>query len=153
MRQRRRSFLRTAGLAAGGALLPWPALGGPRAQGAGGIASGSTSPVAFLSQTPKDTGITWVHDNAMSPGRYLPETCGSGCAFIDYDGDGWMDLYLVNSGPSDFFTPAKPIRNALYKNNRDGTFTDVTEQGRRAWRDASAWASRSATTTTTATPT
>ena len=39
-----------------------------------------------------------------------------------------MDLYLVNGGPSDFFTPAKPIRNALYKNNRDGTFTDVTEQ-------------------------
>ena len=91
-------------------------------------ASGSASTLAFLSLTPKDTGITWVHDNAMSPGRYLPETCGSGCAFIDYDGDGWMDLYLVNSGPSDFFTPAKPIRNALYKNNRDGTFTDVTEQ-------------------------
>ena len=127
MRQRRRSFLRAAGLAAGGALLPWPALGGIRAQGVGG-ASGSASPHAFLSLTPKDTGITWVHDNAMSPGRYLPETCGSGCAFIDYDGDGWMDLYLVNSGPSDFFTPAKPIRNALYKNNRDGTFTDVTEQ-------------------------
>ena len=127
MRQRRRSFLRAAGLAAGGALLPWPALGGIRAQGAG-AASGSPSPAAFLSLTPKDTGITWVHENAMSPGRYLPETCGSGCAFIDYDGDGWMDLYLVNSGPSDFFTPAKPIRNALYKNNRDGTFTDVTEQ-------------------------
>ena len=127
MRQRRRSFLRAAGLAAGGALLPWPALGGIRAQGVGG-ASGSASPHAFLSLTPKDTGITWVHENAMSPGRYLPETCGSGCAFIDYDGDGWMDLYLVNSGPSDFFTPAKPIRNALYKNNRDGTFTDVTEQ-------------------------
>ena len=64
----------------------------------------------------------------MSPERYLPETCGSGCAFFDYDGDGWMDLYLVNSGPSDFFTPKKPLRNALYKNNRDGTFTDVTEQ-------------------------
>jgi hypothetical protein len=39
-----------------------------------------------------------------------------------------MDLYLVNSGPSDFYKPAKPLRNALYKNNRDGTFTDVTEK-------------------------
>ena len=51
---------------------------------------------------------------------------GAGVAFIDYDNDGWMDLYLVNSGPSDFYTPSKPVRNALYKNNRDGTFTDVT---------------------------
>jgi hypothetical protein len=38
-----------------------------------------------------------------------------------------MDIYLVNSGPSDFYQPKKPIRNALYKNNRDGAFTDVTE--------------------------
>ena len=130
MRQRRRSFLQTAGLAAGGVLLPWPRLGSVAAQTPAGTTAGAAagSPLAFVSLTPKDTGITWVHDNAMSPGRYLPETCGSGCAFIDYDGDGWMDLYLVNSGPSDFFTPAKPIRNALYKNNRDGTFTDVTEQ-------------------------
>jgi hypothetical protein len=37
-----------------------------------------------------------------------------------------MDIYLVNSGPCDFFKPAKPLRNALYKNNRDGTFTDIT---------------------------
>ncbi|MEO5820880.1 MAG: CRTAC1 family protein [Vicinamibacteraceae bacterium] len=125
MRQRRRSFLRTAGLAAGGAVLPWRLIGGA----APGQSPGATgaSP-AFLSLSPKDTGISWVHDNAMSPGRFLPETCGAGCAFIDYDGDGWMDLYLVNSGPSDFFTPATPIKNALYKNNRDGTFTDVTDQ-------------------------
>ena len=122
MRQPRRTFLRTAALAAGGALAPWPLAGrGFQAP------SGGAKPV-FLSLSAKETGITWVHDNAMSPGRYLPETCGSGLAFIDFDGDGWMDLYLVNSGPSDFFTPTKPIRNALYKNNRDGTFTDVTEK-------------------------
>ncbi len=53
---------------------------------------------------------------------------GPGCAFFDYDNDGWMDIYLVNSGPCDFFRPQKPLRNALYKNNRDGTFTDVTEE-------------------------
>lgn len=64
----------------------------------------------------------------MSPDRYLPETMGPGCAFLDFDNDGWMDIYMVNSGPSDFWTPPKPIRNALYRNNRDGTFTDVTEK-------------------------
>jgi hypothetical protein len=83
---------------------------------------------AFVELTPGETGIHWVHQNAMSSGRYLPETCGSGCAFIDFDNDGWMDIYLVNSGPSDFYTPKTPLRNALYKNNRDGTFTDVTEK-------------------------
>ena len=39
-----------------------------------------------------------------------------------------MDIYLVNSGPCDFYTPKQPLRNALYHNNRDGTFTDVTEK-------------------------
>jgi len=72
------------------------------------------------------SGITWRHENAMSPEHYLPETVGAGCAFFDYDNDGWMDVYLVNSGPADFYSPKKPLRNALYKNNRDGTFTDVT---------------------------
>jgi hypothetical protein len=59
---------------------------------------------------------------------YLPETVGAGCGFIDYDNDGWMDIYLVNSGTCDFFDPNPPLRNALYKNNRDGTFTNVTEK-------------------------
>jgi len=74
------------------------------------------------------SGLVWVHENAMSAERYLPETLGPGCAFVDYDNDGWMDIFLVNSGPSDFYIPKRPLRNALYKNNRDGTFTDVTEQ-------------------------
>src|SRR6266446_6849370 len=82
----------------------------------------------FEEITPQVSGITWVHENAMSPKRFLPETLGPGCAFFDYDNDGWMDIYLVNSGPCDFFRPSKPLRNALYKNNRDGTFVDVTEQ-------------------------
>ena len=52
----------------------------------------------------------------------------AGCAFLDYDNDGWMDIYLVNSGKCDFYNPNPPLRNALYRNNRDGTFTDVTEK-------------------------
>src|SRR6188508_1650285 len=74
------------------------------------------------------SGISWVHENAMSSNRYLPETMGPGVAFFDYDNDGWMDIFLVNSGAADFYKPATPLRNALYKNNRDGTFTDVTEK-------------------------
>ncbi len=58
----------------------------------------------------------------------MPETTGAGCAFLDYDNDGWMDIYLVNSGQCDFYAPDPPLRNALYRNNRDGTFTDVTEK-------------------------
>src|SRR3989449_3060449 len=74
------------------------------------------------------SGITWRHVNGRSPEYYLPETTGAGCAFLDYANDGWMDIYLVNSGKCDFFTPNPPLRNALYHNNRDGSFTDVTEK-------------------------
>jgi hypothetical protein len=77
---------------------------------------------------PSVSGIHWTHNAARSPQKYLPEATGPGCAFLDYDNDGWLDIYLVNSGKSDFFTPAQPLRNALYRNNRDGTFTDVTEK-------------------------
>jgi len=82
----------------------------------------------FIEVPASASGIDWVHENAMSPSHYLPEALGPGCAFLDFDNDGWMDIFLVNSGPSDFWKPAKPLRNALYKNNRDGTFTDVTEK-------------------------
>jgi enediyne biosynthesis protein E4 len=84
--------------------------------------------VTFMEVSAKDSGIAWTHDNGHSNARHLPETCGGGGLFFDYDNDGWIDIYLVNSGPSDFYKPAKPIRNALYRNNGDGTFTDVTEK-------------------------
>src|ERR1051325_5197465 len=90
---------------------------------------GSNAAPAFEEVTSSASGITWFHDNAMSEQRYLPETLGPGCAFFDYDNDGWMDIYLVNYGLSDFYKPTKPTtRNALYHNNHDGTFTDVTDK-------------------------
>jgi enediyne biosynthesis protein E4 len=97
-----------------------PALTAPSAQ--------SNKPVTFEEVAPAQSGITWTHDNARSADRYLPETVGAGCVFFDFDNDGWMDIYLVNSGPADFFTPSKPLRNALYRNNGNGTFSDVTEK-------------------------
>src|SRR5437016_3808796 len=86
------------------------------------------SPRAFEQIPPSVSGITWVHRNGRSAEMFLPETTGAGCAFFDYDNDGWMDIYLVNSGKCDFYDPRPPLRNALYHNNRNGTFTDVTEK-------------------------
>ncbi len=83
---------------------------------------------AFEEVPTSRSGITWTHTAGKSPEKYLPETSGAGCAFLDYDNDGWMDIYLVNSGKCDFYNPPHPLRNALYRNNRDGTFTDVTEK-------------------------
>ena len=74
------------------------------------------------------SGIIWKHTAGHSAQKYLPETTGAGCAFLDYDNDGWMDIYLVNSGKCDFYDPSPSLRNALYRNNRDGSFTDVTEK-------------------------
>ena len=86
------------------------------------------APPLFEEIPPDVSGLKWVHENAMSPSRYLPETMGPGVAFFDFDNDGWMDIFMVNSGPSDFYKPSSPLKNALYKNNRDGTFTDVADK-------------------------
>ncbi len=122
MHRTRRQFLASAGAAL------W-------ASRATAIAASTAGGPLFEEVTPGASGIAWVHDNAMSDQRYLPETMGPGVAFLDFDNDGWMDIYLVNSGKSDFYTPRKPVRNALYKNNRDGTFSDVTLKAGVAGRD------------------
>ena len=77
---------------------------------------------------PSASGITWVHENGRSTQHYLPETVGAGVAIFDYDNDGWMDILLVNSGPAAFYNPDTSLHFALYRNNHDGTFTDVTQK-------------------------
>jgi enediyne biosynthesis protein E4 len=84
-------------------------------------------PVTFRDIT-REAGITWVHDNAMSSEHYLPETMNGGAALLDYNNDGWMDVYLVNTGECEFYKPKAPRGNALYENNKDGTFRDVTSK-------------------------
>jgi len=117
----RRRFLQNISLVAGSLpFLEFPLL----------KASPATSPYAFEEIPGSSSGIQWVHTAGKSAEKYLPETSGAGCAFFDYDNDGWMDIYLVNSGKCDFYDPPHPLRNALYHNNRDGTFTDVTEKAR-----------------------
>ena len=73
-------------------------------------------------------GITFKQDSTGTDQKYYLETMGTGVGWIDYDQDGLMDLYFVQSGATDVYKPPKPLRSALYHNNGDGTFTDVTEK-------------------------
>ena len=74
----------------------------------------------------KSAGITFQQDSTQTDEKYYLETMGTGVAWIDYDHDGLMDLCFVQSGATDAYKPAHPLRSALYHNNGDGTFTDVT---------------------------
>jgi enediyne biosynthesis protein E4 len=72
-------------------------------------------------------GIHFVHNNGAYGKKYLPETMGPGVAFIDYDNDGWQDIFIVN-GTNWPGQPSKHSTPKLYHNNHDGTFTDVTHK-------------------------
>lgn len=97
------------------------------------FASTATRPIAPASHgvhfedITRDAGIRFVHNNGAFGKKWLPETLGSGVGFIDYDKDGWQDILLVNgtdfAGHGDRHTTM-----ALYHNNHDGTFTDVTRK-------------------------
>ena len=82
-------------------------------------ATGPALHVPFVDVTAKSK-IDFVHKSGASPEKYMVETFGSGVAWIDYDNDGFQDLYFVNGAPG--------AANALYHNNGDGTFKDVTQQ-------------------------
>src|SRR6476661_3730294 len=74
-------------------------------------------------------GIGFVHFDSATPMHYIPEVMGSGVGWIDYDNDGWPDLFCVQAGPVLGPKPGEtPPTHKLYHNNRDGTFTDVTRQ-------------------------
>ena len=72
--------------------------------------------------------ITFQQDSTQTEEKYYLETMGTGVAWIDYDQDGLMDLYFVQSAATDIYKPPHPLRSALYHNNGDGTFTDVTDK-------------------------
>jgi len=69
-------------------------------------------------------GIHFTHNAGKAGKKYLPETMGAGCAFFDADGDGWLDVLLVNS--KDWTPRGRKSHAALYRNNHNGTFTDIT---------------------------
>jgi hypothetical protein len=70
-------------------------------------------------------GIRFVHNAGRTGRKLLPETLGSGAAFFDADGDGWLDILFVNG--RDWTSRGRKTLPALYRNNHDGTFTDVTK--------------------------
>src|SRR5580692_459289 len=78
-------------------------------------ASASAQQIQFRDIT-SQAGIRFVHNHGAFGKKYLPETMGSGCAFIDYDNDGWPEHKRADS------------RLKLYHNNHDGTFTDATRK-------------------------
>jgi len=88
-------------------------------------AASDPPPAIRLADVTRDAGIHFQHNSGAYGGKLLPETLGSGCAFLDYDADGWQDILLVNGMD---WPRHKKQRTTLrlFRNNRNGTFTDVT---------------------------
>jgi hypothetical protein len=103
-------------------------LGSPFLLGAGHAAADNGSGLSFrLVEVTTQAGIDFQHNSGAFGGKYLPEALGSGCAFLDYDNDGWQDIILING----MDWPGHKQRRTtmrLYRNNRNGTFTDVTKR-------------------------
>lgn len=122
----RLSLLGAAGVAVALALSPATSIGSGQQSGKSAVAA-QPSTVRFTDIT-KSAGIDFVQDSTQTEEKYYLETMGTGVAWIDYDQDGLLDLYFVQSGATDAYKPAHPLRSALYHNNGDGTFTDVTSK-------------------------
>jgi hypothetical protein len=109
----RRDFLRTCG-ALGISALPLPAAG-----------QSASAPGFRLVDVTTSAGLQFRHNNGAYGGKLLPETLGAGCAFLDYDTDGWQDILLVNGMDWPGHRRQRSTLR-LYRNNRNGTFSDVT---------------------------
>jgi enediyne biosynthesis protein E4 len=81
--------------------------------------------VPIFTDVTAEAGIAWQHFNGVSPDRYLLETMGGGVGLFDYDGDGQLDIFLLNGGETPHGKSEKPIVNALYHNLGNGKFADV----------------------------
>ncbi len=92
---------------------------------AAGVQASQESPGFRFADVTHQAGIQFQHNSGAFGGKFLPETLGSGCAFLDYDRDGWQDILLINGAD---WPGHKKTRSTLrlYHNNGNGTFTDVT---------------------------
>lgn len=86
------------------------------------------TPVRFADVT-REAGITFIHVSSPEK-RWIVESMSGGVALLDYDNDGYLDIYFVNSLTVDLVKANKKTKSALYRNNRDGTFTDVSDKAR-----------------------
>lgn len=88
-----------------------------------------TEPVVFQDVSEKAGLNGWKHTMGVPEKPFILETNGSGVALLDYDNDGWLDIYLVNGSTFDALNgKAEPPHAALFHNNHDGTFTNVAEK-------------------------
>ena len=85
----------------------------------------SRTPEEIFTEVTQEAGITWQQFSGESPDRFLVETTGGGVAFLDFDGDGLLDIFLVNGGETPKGKSAIPVRNALYRNRGNGKFEEV----------------------------
>ena len=113
---RRREFIRYASAAGLGAAIHPAKI----------LAQAHGSPGFHLTNVTAAAGIQFHHNSGAYGGKLLPETLGSGCAFLDYDADGWQDILLINGMDWPGHRRQRSTLK-LYKNNRNGTFTDVTK--------------------------
>ena len=95
-----------------------------------GSVPGIGVPVAdgIFSDVTEDAGITWRHFNGESPDRFLIEAMGGGVAFLDFDGDGLLDIFLTNGGETPRRKSQTAVHHALYRNLGNGKFEDVAEK-------------------------
>jgi hypothetical protein len=88
-------------------------------------ATASSTPV--FRDVARQAGLNFVHVNGASDEKFLPEIIGAGGLFLDFDNDGWLDVFLVDGGSLADPALARPARHRLYRNRRNGTFEDVTD--------------------------
>jgi enediyne biosynthesis protein E4 len=89
----------------------------------------SASPLSVrYTNVAKAAGLDFKQDATATDQKYYLETMGTGLGWIDYDNDGLMDLYFVQSAATDIYKPPQPLHSALFRNNGDGTFREVTSK-------------------------
>jgi enediyne biosynthesis protein E4 len=104
--------------------LIWPIA----AAAATAIVSGADAPLPQFTDIARQAGVAFHHTNGASAEKHLVETMGAGAVFFDYDGDGWVDMFLVDSGSIADPAVDRRARHRLYHNRGNGTFEDVTER-------------------------